>query len=126
MTNSIASSQCRIRQPRDEDTALTMISLAAAAKQKLLNQYIDRIKLKVRGRVVVPPNIPGNPTAIYSVTLLPGGEVLDIRLIKSSGVPAYDAAVERAIRAADPLPVPSDSELFQQLREAKYAFRPSE
>ena len=114
------------KQRAEEDARRRAEAEAAAAKQKLLNQYIDRIKLKVRGRVVVPPNIPGNPTAIYSVTLLPGGEVLDIRLIKSSGVPAYDAAVERAIRAADPLPVPSEPELFQQLREAKYTFRPSE
>jgi colicin import membrane protein len=80
----------------------------------------------VHGRVVVPAGMTGNPKAIYSVTLLPGGEVLDIRLVKSSGVPAYDAAVERAIRAAEPLPVPSEPELFQQLREAKYEFRPFE
>src|SRR5262249_13100616 len=99
---------------------------ALAAKPKLLNPYIERIKLKVRGRVVVPPGMNGNPKAIYSVTLLPGGEVLDIKLVKSSGVPAYDAAVERAIRAAEPLPVPSESELFQQLREAKYEFSPLE
>jgi colicin import membrane protein len=68
----------------------------------------------------------GNPKAIYSVTLLPGGEVLDIRLVKSSGFPAYDAAVERAIHAAQPLPVPSEPDLFQQLRQAQYEFRPFE
>jgi colicin import membrane protein len=60
------------------------------------------------------------------VTVLPGGEVLDVKLVKSSGVPAYDAAVERAIHAADPLPVPSDPDLFQQLRQANYKFRPLE
>ena len=30
--------------------------------------------------------------------------------VKASGVPAYDAAVERAIHAAEPLPVPSEPE----------------
>jgi colicin import membrane protein len=114
------------RQRAEEEARRRAEAEALAAKQKLLNQYIERIKLKVRGRVVIPPGMSGNPKAVYSVTLLPGGEVLDIKLVRSSGVPAYDAAVERAIRAAEPLPVPSESELFQQLREAKYEFRPNE
>jgi colicin import membrane protein len=98
----------------------------AGANQKLLDQYIDRIKRKVRARVVVPPGMNGNPQAIYRLTLQPGGEVLEIKLIKSSGVPAYDAAVERAIRATEPLPVPIDPQTFQQLRQAEYVFRPFE
>ena len=75
---------------------------------------------------MLPPGINGNPEAVYKVTLLPGGEVLDIKLVKTSGIPAYDAAVERAIHAADPLPVPTDPDLFQQLRELPYKFRPLE
>src|SRR5262249_37735149 len=114
------------RQRAEEEARKRAEAEALAAKPKLLNQYIERIKLKVRGRIVVPPGMNGNPKVIYSVTLLPGGEVLDIRLVKSSGVPAFDAAVERAIRAAEPLPVPSEPELFQQLSEAKYEFRPLE
>ena len=42
-----------------------------------------------------------NPEAVFSVRLLP--RAFDVKLIKSSGVAAYDAAVERAIRAADPV-----------------------
>jgi len=99
---------------------------AAAARQRQLEQFIAGIKQKIRSRVVLPPGMSGNPEAVYSVTLLPGGDVLDVRLVKSSGVPAYDDAVERAIHAAEPLPVPGDPDLFQQLREAKYKFRPTE
>jgi len=99
---------------------------AAAARQRQLQQYILSIKRKVTTKVVLPPGMPGNPEAVYSVTLLPGGEVLDVKLVKSSGVPAYDAAVERAIHAADPLPVPSDPDMFQQLRQMNYKFRPIE
>jgi len=110
----------------DEEARRRAVAEAAAARQKQLGQYMDRIRQKIRGRVVVPPGINGNPEAVYRVTLLPGGEVLDIKLVKSSGIPAYDAAVERAIHAADPLPVPGDPELFQQLRELPYKFRPLE
>jgi colicin import membrane protein len=59
--------------------------------------------------------------------LLPGGDVLDVTLKKSSGVPAYDAAVARAIMAAQPLPVPADTTLFQEhFRRFNMSFRPKE
>jgi colicin import membrane protein len=110
----------------EEEARKHAVAEAAAARQKQLGQYMDRIRQKIRGRLALPPGINGNPEAVYRVTLLPGGEVLDITLVKTSGMPAYDAAVERAIRAADPLPVPSDPELFQLLRELPYKFRPLE
>jgi colicin import membrane protein len=50
--------------------------------------------------------------------------VLSVKLKKSSGYPAYDMAVERAIYASAPLPVPGDPELFQQLRVLTLIFRP--
>jgi colicin import membrane protein len=53
---------------------------------------------------------------------LPTGEVLTIRLVKSSGNSAYDAAVERAILKSSPLPLPPSRDLFS--RELKLTFRP--
>jgi hypothetical protein len=44
--------------------------------------------------------------------------VLDVAVTKKSGNPTYDAAIERGIRSASPLPVPpASSELFPQFRE---------
>jgi colicin import membrane protein len=58
------------------------------------------------------------------VRVLPGGEVLDITLTKRSGNPTYDAAIERGIRSASPLPVPpANSELFPQFRELSLNIR---
>ncbi|MGZ5105932.1 MAG: TonB C-terminal domain-containing protein, partial [Usitatibacter sp.] len=52
------------------------------------------------------------------IRVLPGGEVLDIAITKRSGNPTYDAAIERGIRSASPLPVPAaNSELFPQFRD---------
>jgi len=99
---------------------------AAAAKQRQVQQYMDSISKKIKSRVVMPPGLSGNPEGIFSVTLIPGGEVLEVKIVKSSGVPAYDAAVERAIWAAVPLPVPTDPDMFQQLRQANYKFHPIE
>jgi colicin import membrane protein len=100
---------------------------ARAAHQALVDDFKARISAKVRTRVVMPPNISGNPEAVYEVILLPGGDVLRATLKKSSGVPAYDTAVARAINAAAPLPVPEDPKLFQQyFRKFNLSFRPKE
>ena len=93
----------------------------------MLNDYIARIQAKIRSRVVIPPDIIGNPEAVFQVTLLPGGDVLEAKLTKSSGVPAYDDAVRRAIMASQPLPVPTETALFQQnFRKFNLSFRPKE
>ena len=115
-----------VKARAEEEARKRALAEAAAARQRQLQQYILGIRKKVTAKLVLPPAMAGNPEAVYSVTLLPGGEVLDVKLVKSSGVPAYDAAVERAIHAADPLPVPSDPDMFQQLRQANYKFRPIE
>ena len=100
---------------------------ARAAQQKLIDDWKARIQAKIKGRVVVPANIQGNPEARFDVVLLPGGEVLSATLRKSSGVAAYDDAVERAIMAAQPLPVPGETDLFQEnFRELALVFRPKD
>lgn len=51
---------------------------------------------------------PGNPRAAFKVEQLPTGEILSVRLIKSSGIPQFDDAVERAINKSSPLPTRKD------------------
>ncbi len=43
------------------------------AQQNVRDDWIDRISSKIEGRVVVPPNIEGNPLVRFEVVLLPGG-----------------------------------------------------
>lgn len=116
-----------VRKQREADEAKRRVEAAArAAQQKVIDDWKIRIQEKIRGRVVVPANIQGNPEARFEVVLLPGGEVLNITLKKSSGVEAYDTAVGRAIMAAQPLPVP-DGDLFQEnFRELNLKFRPKD
>lgn len=97
---------------------------AAAAAKREVDKYLAGIQAKVRRFVLVPPSVQGNPEAEVVVTLLPGGEVLNVRVKKPSGNLAYDEAVERAVRRAQPFEVPS-GELFQRnFREFTMAFRP--
>jgi colicin import membrane protein len=108
----------------EEDARKRREAEAAAARQREFNSWIERIQTRIHSKVVVPSGVPTSARAEYEITIIPGGEVLDVRMIRSSGIPAYDAAIERAITAAAPLPVPSDPALFQQLRQPRLTFRP--
>jgi colicin import membrane protein len=91
---------------------------AASQRQAEFNQWVGRIRDKIRGKAYVPDTVTGHPEVLIHLRILPGGEVFDIAIIKPSGNPAYDAAIERAARSASPLPVPpADSELFSQFRD---------
>lgn len=97
---------------------------AQAATQKAIASWSDKIRAKVRGNIILPQDIPGNPEAIFDVALLPTGEVLTVRKRKSSGHPGYDDAVERAIMKSSPLPLPDDRSIFR--RDLELKFRPQD
>jgi colicin import membrane protein len=96
----------------------------SAARDKALASWTDKIRAKIRGNIVLPRDVPGNPEAIFDVTLLPSGEVLTVRRRQSSGHPAYDDAVERAIMKSSPLPLPEDRAVFR--RDLELKFRPQD
>jgi len=132
LQEQVAQEQKALDQQRQERELRELIARqqadaarqAAAARTRALNEYIARIQAKVRSSWILPPDIQGNPEAIFDVVQLPTGEVLTIRLVKSSGNAAYDAAVERAILKSSPLPLPAARELFS--RELKLTFRPQD
>jgi colicin import membrane protein len=107
---------------RVEAEARLRAQAEAAARAKAEADWIRRIQSKVRGNVILPPDIPGNPEAIFEVVQLPTGEILDVQLRRSSGVRAYDEAVQRAILKSSPLPRPDRPEMFQRVLTLK--FRP--
>jgi colicin import membrane protein len=132
LQEQVAQEQKALDQQRAERELRELIAkqqadaarVASAARSKALNEYIARIQAKVRSSWILPPDIQGNPEAIFLVVQLPTGEVLSTRLVKSSGNAAYDAAVERAILKSSPLPLPEQRELFS--RELKLTFRPQD
>ena len=108
----------RAEEEAAKKAAQAAAEAAAAARKSEFDGWVQKIRAKVQGRANVPDSVTGNPEAVFRIRILPGGEVLDIQLVKRSANPAYDAAIERAIRSASPLPVPpANSELFPQFRE---------
>ena len=95
---------------------------AVAARNKAIADYLGRIRGKIRGNIVVPPEVKGNPEAVFDVTQLPSGEIVTVRLKRSSGHATLDAAIERAILKSNPLPKPEQADLFSRSLELR--FRP--
>lgn len=108
----------------EQELAQMKAAQAAAARNKATADYIARIRGKIKGNIVLPPDLKGNPEAIFDVVQLPSGEILSVKLKKSSGHAAYDNAVERAILKSSPLPKPEQGDLFSRSLELK--FRPLE
>jgi len=117
----------RVRLEKEQQEAVQRLQQQQAAAQRAANEkYIADIRNKIRRNLVVPPDIKGNPQVEFDVVLLPTGDVLGVKLKKSSQHAAYDGAVERAILRAQPLPVPKDPNVFKDFRELNLQFRPNE
>jgi colicin import membrane protein len=114
----------REKQLAAQELAQMKATQASVARSKATADYIGRIRGKIKGNIVLPPDIKGNPEAIFDVVQLPSGEILSVKLKKSSGHAAYDRAVERAILKSSPLPKPEQGDLFSRNLELK--FRPLE
>jgi colicin import membrane protein len=115
----------RLRREQDE-LARKANEAAATAQAKMMASFVDKIRGKVRKFIVEPPGVPPTATAEFDVVLIPGGDVLSVKLRRSSGNALYDEAVERAIRRAEPLPIPPEPQLFPQFRELLLRFRAQE
>ncbi|MBL0166673.1 MAG: TonB C-terminal domain-containing protein [Propionivibrio sp.] len=93
---------------------------ASAGRARGLADYAAKVRGKIRGNIVLPQAIQGNPEAIFEVTQLPSGEVLSVKVRKSSGNQTLDAAIERAILKSSPLPKPDDPGLFERVLKIPY------
>ncbi|HEY5308213.1 MAG TPA: cell envelope integrity protein TolA [Casimicrobiaceae bacterium] len=126
------AAEARVRQQKETDALLAQADSETrahaqkaaedAARGRAQADWIRSIQAKVRGNVNVPPDIAGNPEAIFEVVQLPTGEIIDVQLRKGSGNRVYDDAVQRAILKSSPLPRPDRPELFQ--RSLTLKFRP--
>lgn len=113
----------------DEKTAgdQQAVGAKAAANAGIIGEYQNKIRTKIRGNVNKSLCGDGNPELKFDIGLLPTGQLSGSpKLIKSSGNLACDEAVERAIMASEPLPLPNDSSLFSQFRNLKLTFRPND
>jgi len=83
-----------------------------------------RIQAAIENGFVYPPGLPPGLKCTLFVRVIPGGDVVEARVIQSSGNPVFDRQAETAVRKASPLPVPEEPRLLQQMREFNLVFEP--
>lgn len=83
------------------------------------------IQRKVNNRWIKPLSSSKGLSSTIRVKLLPSGDVMNARVIRSSGDSIFDRSAENAVLKASPLPVPKDRALFtKQFRSFTFEFKP--
>ena len=101
--------------------------LASAANASIIGEYKAKIKAKIRNNVNKTLCGDGSPEIKVEINVLPTGEIGGTpKITKSSGSDACNEAVERAIIASEPLPLPEDASLKSQFKNLKLTFTPND
>jgi len=110
-----------------DELAAEEAELAAAAQarrdQSELARYTAAVMRQVSSNFVAPDITSGLKCTLL-VRMIPGGQVVDAKVVKSSGNATFDRQAELAVRKASPLPVPDEPRLFQQMKEIQFEFDP--
>ena len=89
-------------------------------------EAMSAIALKLRVAVgAVKTRYPRNAQVVLEAALFPNGRVLFPRVARSSGDKALDERVLRALRRAEPLPVPPSVSEGDAAQIIRLVFRPS-
>jgi colicin import membrane protein len=88
-------------------------------------QYGAMIRDKVSRNWNQPPFNTAGLKCSLRVRLTPGGEVVGVEVVRSSGNDIFDRSVQAAVLKATPLPLPNEPELAEYFREIQVDFDPN-
>jgi colicin import membrane protein len=91
-----------------------------------IDRYRALIKQKVERGWARPPSAEKGLECLVRVRLIQSGEVIQAKVVQSSGNAAFDRSVENAVYKASPLPLPDDKSLFSEFREIEFIFKPED
>ena len=97
-----------------------------AQVQGEVNKYQALIKHAIEQQWIVPPNVNKSLTCKFQIQVAPGGAVINVTLMRSSGDSTLDRSAQTAIYKASPLPVPSDKDAFEVFRSFVVNVKPEE
>tara|TARA_B100000676_G_scaffold309683_1_gene373968 strand:+ start:554 stop:1318 length:765 start_codon:yes stop_codon:yes gene_type:complete len=88
--------------------------------------FTDAISAQVGQRWRIPGNYRNRDDikTRVRIQMIPGGEVINVSVVKSSGYPDFDESVMNAVKLASPLPVPDGPMFDKQFRSLVIEFDP--
>lgn len=90
----------------------------------LVNKYKALIVNAIGQNWILPDNVDRQANCKFEIKIAPGGAVISVTLLRSSGNPILDRSAQTAIYKASPLPVPSDPDAFTLFRLVRLTVRP--
>jgi colicin import membrane protein len=114
LKQAMAAEEARLREEESR--------LNAQRRAGMVNQYLAGITRKVQGNWLRLSGMPQDFSCKVWVKQIPSGEVVDVRIIESSGNIMLDRSVEAAVWKSSPLPAPPSPEIFD--REVIITFVP--
>ncbi len=90
----------------------------------VVDKYKALILQTISQHWIIPTNVDKHLTAELLIRLAPGGLVLDVELIKSSGDEALDRSARAAVFKSSPLPVPTDTDAFASFKQFVLKVKP--
>jgi colicin import membrane protein len=117
-------------QRRDEQALQSQLAaeqerMEAGRVQGIVEQYIAYIQDRIQRSWLRPQGSAEGLSCVVQVSLIPGGDVARVEIVRSSGDPLFDRSVETAVYKAAPLPLPPDATLFKHFRELRLIFKPT-
>jgi colicin import membrane protein len=112
-------------QALQQQLAAEQAGLEAARVQGVVAEYIGYIQERIQRSWLRPPGSAEGLSCIVQVSLIPGGDVARVQIVRSSGDPVFDRSVETAVYKASPLPLPPDAALFKHFRDLRLIFKPT-
>ena len=99
-------------------------------QQALLESEVERYRAEFAAAIeenrILSSIFSGEMSCKLRIMLLPDGSILSVKVLESSGNPAYDEISASAVYKSAPFMMPEDQELYAQLREIVLSFKNGE
>jgi colicin import membrane protein len=119
------------RRKKEEADRLLQESLATEEREReerrisgVVNQHMGMIRQRIKRYWSEPGNATKGMQCTLRVSLLPGGDVKQVTVVKSSGNAIFDRSAESAVFKAAPWPQPTDPKAAAVLRDFTFVFKP--
>lgn len=114
-----------VQQLLDQEMqSLAKQQINAARNAATTDKYRHLILQAIAQQWIIPPEMNKHLETKLMVHLAPGGMVLEVIIVKSSGNAVLDRSAQTAVYKASPLPVPKKNGLFHTFRQINLTVRP--
>jgi colicin import membrane protein len=120
-----AEAKRRDEQALQSQLAAEQERMEAGRVQGIVDQYIAYIQDRIQRSWLRPQGSAEGLSCVVQVSLIPGGDVARVQIVRGSGDPVFDRSVETAVYKASPLPLPPDAALFKHFRTLRLIFKPT-